>query len=180
MKHQKPIKTVKTSAVESLTTSMKSAKSVIFVDYTGMDMKTQQGLMKKLKDVSGRMFVAKNTLIKIAGKNAGLPEEALNDQVLSGQTALIFANEDPVSPLQLLGKFMAESEKPKWKAGVVEGSFQDAPALSRISKLPGKDQLVAQVIGGIASPLYGLVQTLNGNIQKLVYVLDARKQSMNG
>ncbi len=74
---------------------------------------------------------------------------------------------------------MAATEKTKWKAAVVEGVFQDSSALVRISKLPSKDQLMAQVVGGISAPLYGLLSTLNGNIQKLVYVLDARKNSMN-
>ena len=68
---------------------------------------------------------------------------------------------------------------PMHGAGVIEGIFQDAASMQRVAKLPSKEQLMAQVIGGMASPLYGLVSTLNGNIQKLVYVLDARRQSMN-
>lgn len=174
MKREKPFKAVKSSAIDILTSSMQEAKSVIFVDYTGMDMKTQQGLMKRLKEVDAKMVVAKNTLIKIAATNAKLPEEVMSDEVLSGQTALVMGSVDPVSPLTLLGKVIAESEKPKWKAGVVEGTFQNADALARISKLPGKDQLVAQVIGGVSAPLYGLVGTLNANIQKLVWILHSK------
>ena len=174
MKHQKPIKNEKLSSVANLSASLKAAKSIVFVDYTGMDMKTQQGLMNKLKEVKGQMVVAKNTLIKIAGKEANLPEELLTDSVLSGQTAIIVSKEDAFEPLQLVGKFMETSEKPKWKAGTVEGIYQDAQSLSKISKLPGKNQLIANVIGSMSSPLYGLVGTLNGNIQKLVYILSQK------
>lgn len=177
--HTPRLKQPKIDAVSALTTKMKSASSVVFIDYKTLTMKEGQAMKKDLLVGEGKMMVAKNTLIKIAGKNAGLPEEALTDSVLSGQTAIIFANNDPVSPIQILGKFMAKAEKTTWKAGVVEGSFQDAASLSKISKLPSKEELFAQVVGGVSAPLYGLVATLNGNIQKLVYVLNARRESMN-
>ncbi len=177
--HSPRLKQPKIDAVAALTLQMKSASSVVFIDYKTLTMKEGQAMKKELLAGDGKMMVAKNTLIKIAGKNANLPEEAISDSVLSGQTAVVFANTDPVSPIQILGKFMAKSEKTSWKAGVVEGVFQDAASLSKISKLPSKDQLMAQVVGGISAPLYGLVATLNGNIQKLVYVLNARRESMN-
>lgn len=177
--HTPRLKQPKIDAVSALTSEIKSASSITFVDYKTLTMKEGQALKKDLITGEGRMVVAKNTLLKIAGKNANLPEEALSDAVLSGQTAVIFGKADPVAPIQILGKFMAKTDKTKWKAGVVEGVFQDATSLARISKLPSKDQLIAQVVGGISSPLYGLLSTLNGNIQKLVYVLDARKNNMN-
>lgn len=174
-KHKQP----KVDEVSMLTSALKDAKSTVFIDYTTLTMKEGQALKKALLAGEGRLLVAKNTLIKIAAKNADFPEEAYASTVLSGQTAVLLANTDPVAPLQILGKFMKESDKTKWKAGVVEGTYQDAAALDRISKLPGKDQLVAQVVGGISAPLYGLLGTLNGNIQKLVYVLNARREGMN-
>ncbi len=177
--HTPRLKQVKIDVVSVLTEQIKNASSVVFVDYKTLTMKEGQALKKELLVGDGKMVVAKNTLIKIAATNAALPEEALTDSVLSGQTAVVFGQKDPVAPIQILGKFMAATEKTKWKAGVVEGVFQDATALARISKLPSKDQLIAQVVGGISAPLYGLISTLNGNIQKLVYVLDARKKSMN-
>ena len=176
MKHTKPVKQPKVDAVSTLESTMKNASSITFIDYKTLGMKESQALKKKLSEGKGTMFVAKNTLFKIAGKNAGLPEEVLSDTVLSGQTAMVVGTEDPVSPIQALGKFMADTDKTNWKAGVVEGQFQDAQGMARISKLPGKDQLVAQIIGGISSPLYGLLSTLNGNIQKLVYILQAKAQ----
>lgn len=170
----KKIKSEKVSKVSTLEQTIKSASSVVFVDYTGMDMKSQQGLMKDLKAGDGKMIVAKNTLIRIASKNANLPEDALSDTVLSGQTAMVVGSGDPVSPLSVIAKFIKQNEKPKFKAGVIEGTFYNAANLDKLSKLPGKNELVAQVIGSLSSPLYGLVGTLNGNIQKLVYILQAK------
>lgn len=177
--HTPRLRQTKIDEVASLTKQIENAKSIVFIDYKTLTMKEGQSLKKDLLLGEGKMIVAKNTLLKIAGKNAKLPEEAITDTVLSGQTAVVFGNKDAVSPIQILGKFMASSEKTAFKAGVVEGAFQDALSLSKISKLPNKEQLISQVVGGISAPLYGLLATLNGNIQKLIYVLDERRKNMN-
>jgi|SRR3972149_10422109 len=160
--------------VENLSKELKGAKSAIFVDFAGMGVKLQEDLKKKLKQAGSRMFVAKNTLLKRAGKAASLPEEVLTDTVLKGQTAVIVAEEDPISPLQTLGKFLDISAVPQIKAGIVEGVFQDKNALLTLSKLPSKEVLVAQTIGTIASPLYGLVNTLEAKMQELMYILNTK------
>jgi large subunit ribosomal protein L10 len=117
------------------------------------------------------MVVVKNTLIKIAGKEAGLSNEVLTDEVLSGQTALILTTGDSIAPIQVVGKFVKENQIPEFKMGVVDGLLQDKAGLLKISTLPTKDTLYSQVVGSLMSPMYGLVGTLNGNMQKLVYML---------
>ncbi|RJR28473.1 50S ribosomal protein L10 [Candidatus Microgenomates bacterium] len=164
-------KEYKKQAVDTLETAMKAASSVVFVDYTGMSVKVTGDFRDKLRETSANVAVAKNTFIKIAGEKAGLPADALTDEVLSGQTAIVFANEDAVFPIQVLGKFARENELPKIKGGVVEGSFQNSDGIIKISKLPSKQELYAQVVGSVASPMYGIVGVLNANMQKLVYIL---------
>lgn len=168
---KREVKQNKKDEVAALTDAMREAKSVVFVDYTGMSVKVAGDFREKLREADASMLVAKNTLIKIAGGQAGFPDEALTDEVLKGQTAIVFAQEDAVSPIQILGKFAKENELPKIKAGVVEGSFQSAAGIDKIAKLPGKNELYAQVIGSMASPMYGVVGVLNANMQKLVYIL---------
>jgi large subunit ribosomal protein L10 len=164
----------KVQAINELASQMKDAKSVLFVDYSGMGVKTQQELKNRLREVGGKMIVAKNTLLNLAGREAKLPEEALKDTVLEGQTAVVFASDDSISPVQTIGKFAKEFELPKMKAGVIDGAFQDSANLSRIASLPSKEVLVGQVMGSLASPMYGLVGTLQGNLQKLVFILKAK------
>jgi large subunit ribosomal protein L10 len=165
-------KAEKSVFIDNLAEELKDAKSVVLVNYSGLGVKGQQDLKARLKEVDGRMVVVKNTLLKLAGEKAGVNTEALTDTVLQGQTALVIADSDPVGPIQVLGKFSKEFELPKFKVGVVEGMFQDDKALTKLSTLPGRDALLAQVLGVLMSPSYGLVGTLNGNLQKLVYVLD--------
>lgn len=167
------VKQEKKDYVNTLSDRLKGAKSVVFVDYAGMGVKMQQDFKGKLREVGGAMIVAKNTLIKLAGKSADFPEEAMEDELLSSQTALIFSGEDAVASIQILGKFATDNEIPKIKAGVVEGAYIDEAGIVRISKLPSKEQLQANVVGAVGAPMYGLVGTLQGNLQKLVYVLKA-------
>lgn len=164
----------KKDLVVNLTPKLKGATSIVFVNYQGLSVTLQQKLKEELKAVNSDMTVVKNTLIRIAGKEAGLPEEALSDEVLSGQTAVISTEGDAVAPIQALGKFVKANQIPNFKVGIVEGKYQDKEALLKISTLPTKDALFAQVVGSIMSPMYGLTATLQGNLQKLVYILSQK------
>jgi len=167
----------KVTLVESLTENLKSATSVVLVDYTGLSVKKQQDLKKRLKEVGAGMTVVKNTLLKIAGSSAKVNEAALTDEVLAGPVALILTKQDPIAPLQVISKFALEFEIPNLKVGIVEGTFRGKNDLEKLAKLPSKDVLFAQTVGAIASPLYGIMGVLNANMQKLVYILNAKAQA---
>lgn len=175
MSDRKPHVTAeKKQEVAALAETLKNTQSAIFVSYTGLTVKTQQDLKKKLALGGGTMFVAKNTLLRLAAREAGYPEEAFSDDVLSGQTALVISSEDAIAPLQILGKFIKENEMPSLKVGVVEGRFQDKESLVKLSTLPGREVLYAQVVGAVAAPMYAVVGTLQANIQKLLLVLNSK------
>lgn len=165
---------IKEDAIKALSEELQEAKSAFLVDFAKMGIKAQLDLKKRLKDAGGKMLVAKNTLLKIALKEAKLPQEMVSDEVLSGQTALILGKNDPVSPVQAFGKFSSEAEVGQFKAGFVDGSFADKNTLLSISKLPSKETLVGQTVGSIAGPLYGLMNNLQANMQTLIAILSAK------
>ncbi|OGM19331.1 50S ribosomal protein L10 [Candidatus Woesebacteria bacterium RIFCSPHIGHO2_01_FULL_37_10] len=160
--------------VENLSGQLKSATSVVLVDYSGLSVKKQQELKKRLKEVGAGMYIVKNRLFKLAGTSAKINDETLTDKVLSGPTALVITEADPIAPLQILGKFAKEFEIPQLKVGIVEGRLQDKEHLTRLSILPSKEVLYAQVLGGLSSPMYGIVSVLQGNLQKLVFILNEK------
>ncbi|KKR71359.1 MAG: 50S ribosomal protein L10 [Candidatus Woesebacteria bacterium GW2011_GWA2_40_7b] len=170
-------KAEKITLVSSLADSLREAKSVVLVNYTGLNVKTQQELKKRLKEVDGHMVVVKNTLLKRAIELAKIDDKIATDEILSGQTALIVGAKDPIAPIQILGKFAKENELPKFKVGIIDGIFQDEVSLTKISTLPGRDALLGQLLGALLASEYGLIGTLQGNLQKLVYVL---KQKVKG
>jgi len=169
-------KVEKSLFVQNLTEELKSASSVVLINYSGLTVKMQQDLKKRLRQVEADMEVVKNNLFKLAGKEARIDENILTDTVLTGPIALIITEKDPIAPLQVLGKFVKEHEILEFKVGIVEGIFQDKESLTRLTKLPSKENLQAQIIGSLSGPLYGIVGVLQGNLQKLVYILQEVSQ----
>lgn len=172
-------KQTKKDFVKNLSETLEGSSSAVLVNYAGLDVKSQQELKSRLKEAGATMVVVKNTLIKLSAEKVNAPKEMTDTEVLSGQTALIYTKDDPVAPLAILGKFAEEFEVPQMKVGLVEGVFQDNESLIKLSKLPGKDELMAQALGSIASPLYGTVGVLQANLQKLIFVLQEASKKAN-
>jgi len=167
-------KAEKTFLVENLAEELKEATSLVLVNYSGMDVKTQQKLKKELSQADAKMIVVKNTLLKLAGDKAGIDKKILDQEVLSGQNALVITSKDPISPISILGKFSKENQTPKLRFGIIEGSFQNTAYLETLSNLPSKDLLLGQVLASLISNLYSLTGVLNSNLQKLVSILDTK------
>ncbi len=162
--------------VDNLTEELVNSSSIILVDHTGLSVKLQQDLNKKLKKAGAKMLIVKNTLFKLAGQKAKLPQESLSDQVLSGPNALIISEGDPIIPLQILSKFAKENELPNLKVGIIEKKFQDKDSLIKLAQLPSKEVLYSQLIGSLASPFYGIISVLKGNVQNLIYILEQKSK----
>lgn len=160
--------------IQNLSEELKSATCLVLVDFTGLSVKKQQELKKRLAAVGAKMLVTKNTLFKLAAKEAKTSRDVLTDSVLTGPTALIIGTADAIAPLQVLGTFAREFEIPQFKVGILEGSFCDKETLIKLSVLPGKEALLGQLLGVLMRPSYGLVTTLQGNLQKLVYILEQK------
>jgi large subunit ribosomal protein L10 len=156
--------------VTGLREKVKKAKAMVFAEYKGLDANSMNALKGKVREENAEIAIAKNTLLKKA-----LEEENVDtkDLQLDGQLATVFAYEDAISPLKKLTEFAKEFSLPEIKFGLIEGIFNDKGQLEILSKLPGKDQLIAQVVGGLKSPINGIVNVLGGPQRKLVYALSA-------
>lgn len=165
--------------VDNLSEELKDSKAIVLVNFEKLGVLKQQDLKAKLKEVGATLTVVKNTLLKRAGEKATLSKDLLSDSILQGPTALVSTDGDPVAPLQVLGKFISENEVPQFKVGVIEGSFQDKDGLTRLSKLPGKNVLFAQLLGALSGPATAFVYTLSANQIKLVTLLKNRVDSLN-
>ena len=165
-------KTEKSLFVQNLSEEIKSATAVVLIDYSGLSVKMQQDLKMKLSEANARMVVVKNTLFRLAAQDAKSPSDVYEDSAISGPTALVMTEDDPIAVLQVLSKFAKEFDIPNLKVGIVEGAYQNKENLVSLSKLPSKDVLYAQAVGAIGGPLYGLVGTLQSNMTKLVSILE--------
>jgi large subunit ribosomal protein L10 len=171
-------KSDKPLVVADLVKSINESKSVTVINYQGLPNSALGALRQSIRDAGGSFIVAKNTLVKRALEETGHKLDATAEEGLNGPTAVVFAQTDEIAPLQLIGKSIKESELPKLKFGVFNSEFLDADKLDTLSKLPGKNVLYGQLLSTLSGPAYGLVGTLNANLQMLVYVLSQREKQL--
>jgi len=155
--HREP-KAAKVEAVTTLSDLLDRASGVVLTDYRGFTVKEKTDLTRRLRAANAEYHVVKNTLFRLAYKERGEDPGTL----LEGPTAVVFALEDPVKPAKVMLDFIKEKRKGTVKGGIVDGKVFTTEGVTKLSELPPKDQLIAQVVGAIQGPLYGLVWSLQG------------------
>lgn len=150
------------------------AKSVVFTDNSGLNASGQSQLREKVTSAGGEMVIAKNTLLRLALRAENNEQKAMSNEMMTGPTAVLLAYQDEVLPIKVLAEFAKANEKPVIKGGLLGNTPLSVKQVMELAKLPGKLELLVKLMQQIQGPAYGLVRTLNGNIQKLVYVLQAR------
>jgi large subunit ribosomal protein L10 len=158
----------KVRVIEELAEKLRGGSAVL-VDYQGMDVAQSTQLRARSREAGVEFVVAKNTLTRRAAGEAGVEDLS---EYLVGPTALAFS-EDPVASAKLMAEFADQVESFALKGGLLEGGrVLDEAEVVALSRLPGREQLLAQVVGGISSPLTGLVNVLNNTVQGLVIALN--------
>ncbi len=165
----------KEATIAELTDALQRSSLTILADYRGLSVPDMQRLRAQLRESEAEMRVAKNTLTRIAAHSQDITGL---DDVLEGPTALVFSWSDPAQPAKVLRDFARSSRILEIKAGVLDGEVLTADQVGAIADLPSRDELVAKVVGGISSPLYGIVIVLSGPVRSLAYVLQARKEQL--
>ena len=94
------------------------------------------------------------------------------NEELNGPSALAFS-EDQVAPIKILSKFAKDHEFFKIKSGFIDGKVIDSKEVKSLAKLPSREVLIAQALGGLNAPIAGLANVLNGSIRGLVVALNA-------
>lgn len=177
----------KQTIVAELTDKVGKAKAMVFTNYQGMTHLQLEGLKRELKKMDAELVVAKNTLLKralvegVRVKGKAESQETLtldaSRLTLGGPTATLFAYGDVVLPLKELTKLIKALKLPEIKAGLFEGKMMSDTEVVKLSTLPSKEVLLAQLVGTLKSPIYGLHRSLNWNIQKFVMTLSAIEKS---
>jgi len=154
----------KAAAVAELTEELKSAEAVFAIDYRGLSVTESAELRAKLREAEATFKVVKNRLAKRAAADAGT--EGLDD-MLVGPTALTLIKGDAVIAAKAISDFAKEHEDLEYKGGLMDGQVLDPDGFKQIARLPGVDVLRGQLVGITASPLTGLVTSLNNMIAGL-------------
>ena len=165
----------KSELVTELTEELKQAQAVIITDYRTLKVADLQGIRNELRGMKTAYHVAKNTLLEIALKDAGLP---VPGNLLEGPTAVAFLRDDLSGPAKRLSAFFKEKDLPI-RGAIVGQTIYDAKGVEALGNLPGRNQLYASVLGALQGPSASLVGVLSGALSQLVYVLQAKAEQGN-
>ena len=153
----------KQAVVGEITDKLKSAATVVVVDYRGLNVSQVTELRKTLRDAGIDFKVYKNSMSRRAAEAAGL--EGLNEH-LTGPNAIAFSNEDVVAPAKILNDFAKKNEKLEIKAGVIEGALASAEEVKALAELPSREGLLSMLLSVLQAPMRNFALALQKLLQR--------------
>ncbi|OUZ07152.1 50S ribosomal protein L10 [Aeromicrobium sp. PE09-221] len=139
----------KTAAVAEIAESFRESNGVVLTEYRGLTVKQLQELRRSLGQAAS-YAVAKNTLTKIAAKDAGVE---LADELLTGPTAIAFINGDVVEAAKGLRDFAKANTQLVIKGGFLDGKSLSADEINKLADLESREVLLAKLAGGMKANL---------------------------
>ncbi|MFB7631770.1 50S ribosomal protein L10 [Streptomyces sp. NPDC056149] len=168
----------KVAAVEEITEKFRSSNGAVVTAYTGLTVAQIKNLRRSLGD-NAQYRVVKNTLTKIAAKEAGI--SAL-DEHLSGSTAVAFVTGDPVEAAKGLRDFAKENQNLVIKGGVLDGKALSADEIKKLADLESREVLLSKLAGAFKAKQSQAASVFQALPSKLVRTVDAlrAKQAEQG
>jgi len=159
----------KQSEVERLKADLINAGSVFVVSFQKIPVSEDLELRRQVRAAGGRYRVVKNRLAVLGAKGTAA-EPILKS--LAGPTALALTAASPVGLAKALSAYAKANPNFTFRAGVVEGRAVSLSEIAELALLPGKEVLLAKVLGLIASPARAVVVTIQAVIHNIASVID--------
>ncbi len=170
--------------VDTLSSALAQTSHFALIKYEKTPHKTLEAMRRDLRASGARLQMIKNSLLERALNRLSNTTPAIRDVrkaafPLRENTALLTLGQDYVGGLSSFHKFTKDNEGLSFKWGFVEGTYYDMARLTELAKLPPKEELQARLIGFLKAPAARLVNSLNFNMSKLVFVLNERSKQSN-
>jgi large subunit ribosomal protein L10 len=167
----------KANIVKDLKDQLNASPFLLVADYTGLKVDQFAELRTRLDAVGAECHVVKNTMLRIAATELGLPDMSAS---LSGQTAIVTGEQDICATAKIIKTFSAEFKKPVVRVGILDSALLSADQVSAMADLPPLPVLQAQLLGLLNSPAARLARTLNEPGASLARVLKAKVEAAGG
>src|SRR5205823_5060639 len=165
----------KASIVSDLAEKLNRSPFVLVTDYQRMKVDQFGDLRNRLAPAGAEVRVVKNSFLKRAMTDSGLPDVA---DKLSGQTAVVTGEKDAAPIAKILKTFAAEFKIAALKIGVIDRSILSTQEVEALAELPSREVLLAQLLGLFMSPATKLVRLLNEPASAFARLLNAKKDQM--
>jgi large subunit ribosomal protein L10 len=167
----------KAVAIAEIASNIDESDAIFAVDYRGITVAQVAELRAKLRESDATFKVVKNSLTERAADQVGA--ETLK-AFLTGPTALTFVRGDVASAAKAVAEYGRAVQLLPFKGGLMGGAELDVEQIRSLSRLPSREVLYGQLVGIVASPVSGLVRTLNALLSGVAVALgqvQAKKES---
>jgi large subunit ribosomal protein L10 len=147
----------KTAAVAELVEDFKSAQATFLTEYRGLTVTSLKELRRSLGSET-KYSVVKNTLTKIAAKDAGVD---IDDSLLAGPSALAFIKGDPIAAAKSLKTFQKENPALVIKGGIYEGKRVTAAEIMQLADLESREVLLSKLAGAMKASMAKAAQVFD-------------------
>jgi large subunit ribosomal protein L10 len=147
----------KTAAVAEIVEDFRTANATVLTEYRGLSV----GLMKQLRrslGVKNKYSVVKNTLTKIAAKEAGVD---LDPALLAGPSAVAFIKGDPIDAAKALRDFAKENPLLVIKGGIFDGKAVTTAEIMQLANLESREVLLAKIAGAMKASMSKAARTFD-------------------
>ena len=167
----------KDEVVKEISELLSNSKMTVFAEYKGTPVKALQELRRTGRDGGTKFKVVKNRLVIKAIKST----ESLKDvdtSNLNGMLLYAFNPEDEVAPAQVLAKFAKNQPTLEFVGALsAEGNLLSVDEVKALATLPSKNELIAQVVATLLSPVNDVTNGLSGNLHALLDGIEAKATS---
>ncbi len=148
---------VKKEIVAEITDKLQRSVAAVVVDYRGLKVGEVTELRKKCRENDLDYKVYKNTLARMAAKNAGMDELV---EELVGPNAIMFSYDDPIAAAKMADEFAKAHKNLEPKVGFIEGTFYAEEQLKELASVPSREELLAKLLGSLKAPVSDFVYLL--------------------
>ena len=157
---------------------LQRAQVVIWADYRGTTVPQLQELRGQLRPFGAEAVVVKNTIMRLALEQMGLP---VSTEVMAGPSAVTLVYDNVPAATKVVTAFASANERVfRVKGGMAGGRVISVADVAALSTLPSREVLLARVLGSMQAPISGLVGTLAAVMRGLMNVLNARAEQLEG
>ena len=164
----------KHAVVAEVAEALGASKMTVVAKYQGTTVKSLQQLRRDARDGGTKLRVVKNRLVKQALQSVDSLKD-VDTSALNGQLLYAFNMQDEVAPAQVLATFAKTNPSIEFVGAITaQGKFISADEVKALATLPSKENLIAQVIATLTSPLNDVTSGLSGNLHALLDGIEAK------
>jgi large subunit ribosomal protein L10 len=165
----------KASIVTDLSEKLNRSPFVLVTDYQRMNVNHFADLRTRLAKNGAEVHVVKNSFLKRAMTNSGLPD--VGDK-LTGQTAVVTGEKDAAPIAKILKTFAAEFKIAALKIGIIDKAILSTQEVEVLAELPSREVLLSQFLGVLLAPATKLVRVLNEPASAFARLMKAKADAM--